>query len=117
MTIIMVLSAREVSAGTHTVGDFVFVNAMLIQLSQPLNFIGMIYREIRQGLTDIEKMFDLLDIEREVVDRPDAAPLKVTSGTVEFRDIHFFYDSERKILKGVSFTVPAGKTIAIVGPS
>ena len=117
MTAIMWLSAREVMAGTQTVGDFVFVNAMLMQLSQPLNFIGMIYREIRQGLTDIEKMFDLLDISREVVDRPGAKPLAVKDGTVEFRDVHFSYDPERKILKGVSFKVPAGKTVAIVGPS
>ncbi|MEW9806618.1 ABC transporter ATP-binding protein/permease [Mesorhizobium sp. ZMM04-5] len=117
MTAIMVLSAREVMAGTQTVGDFVFVNAMLMQLAQPLNFIGMIYREIRQGLTDIEKMFDLLAVRREVFDRPDAVPLEVTSGRVEFRDVRFAYDPERPILKGVSFEVPAGKTVAIVGPS
>jgi ABC-type transport system involved in Fe-S cluster assembly fused permease/ATPase subunit len=117
MTAIMVLSAREVMAGTQTVGDFVFVNALLMQLAQPLNFIGMIYREIRQGLTDIEKMFDLLGMQREVVDRPGAPPLAVTAGRVEFRDVHFAYDPERQILKGVSFEVPAGKTVAIVGPS
>ncbi len=117
MAAIMWLSAREVMAGTQTVGDFVFVNAMLMQLSQPLNFIGMIYREIRQGLTDIETMFDLLAIKREVVDRPGAAPLAVSQGTVEFRDVHFAYDPERQILKGVSFKVPAGRTVAIVGPS
>ena len=117
MTAIMVLSAREVMAGTQTVGDFVFVNAMLMQLAQPLNFIGMIYREIRQGLTDIETMFGLLAIKREVVDRPDARPLAVTDGRVEFRDVHFAYDPERQILKGVSFEVPAGRTVAIVGPS
>jgi ATP-binding cassette, subfamily B, heavy metal transporter len=117
MAAIMWLSAREVMAGTQTVGDFVFVNAMLMQLSQPLNFIGMIYREIRQGLTDIETMFDLLAIKREVVDGPGAAPLAVSQGTVEFRDVHFAYDPERQILKGVSFKVPAGRTVAIVGPS
>ena len=117
MTAIMLLSAREVMAGTQTVGDFVFVNAMLMQLAQPLNFIGMIYREIRQGLTDIENMFDLLNIRREVVDRPDAQPLAVLEGNVEFRDVHFAYDPERQILKGVSFEVPSGKTVAIVGPS
>ena len=117
MTAIMWLSAREVMAGTQTVGDFVFVNAMLMQLSQPLNFIGMIYREIRQGLTDIETMFDLLAIRREVVDKPGAKALAVTDGTVEFRDVHFSYDPERQILKGVSFKVPAGRTVAIVGPS
>ncbi len=117
MTICMWLSAREVMAGTHTVGDFVFVNAMLMQLAQPLNFIGMIYREIRQGLTDIENMFDLLDVKQEVVDRPDAVPLKVAAGRVEFRDVQFSYDPARKILKGISFEVPAGRTVAIVGPS
>jgi ABC-type transport system involved in Fe-S cluster assembly fused permease/ATPase subunit len=117
MTVIMVLSAREVLAGTQTVGDFVFVNAMLMQLAQPLNFIGMIYREIRQGLTDLEKMFDLLNVSREVVNKPDAKPLAVSDGKVEFRDVHFAYDPQRQILKGVSFEVPAGKTVAIVGPS
>src|SRR5262245_38186039 len=114
MTAIMVLSAREVLAGTQTIGDFVFVNALLMQLSVPLNFIGFIYREIRQGLTDIEQMFDLLDVPPEVVDRPGAEPLSVHEGRVEFRDVHFAYDPARPILKGVSFTVPAGKTVAIV---
>jgi ABC-type transport system involved in Fe-S cluster assembly fused permease/ATPase subunit len=90
---------------------------MLMQLSQPLNFIGMIYREIRQGLTDIEQMFDLLDVKQEVLDRPGAQPLVVGAGKVEFRDVHFAYDPAREILKGVSFEVPAGKTVAIVGPS
>jgi len=117
MTVVMWLSAREVMAGTQTVGDFVFVNAMLMQLAQPLNFIGMIYREIRQGLTDIEAMFDLLDVRQEIVDRPGAQPLAVGEGRVEFRDVQFAYDPARQILKGVSFTVPAGKTVAIVGPS
>ncbi|PBB98190.1 ABC transporter ATP-binding protein/permease [Mesorhizobium sp. WSM3862] len=115
--IVMCMSALEVQAGTQSVGDFVFINAMLMQLSVPLNFIGFIYREIRQGLTDIEHMFDLLDVPQEIVDKPDAKPLKVSAGKVEFRDVHFSYDSNRKILKGVSFEVPAGKTVAIVGPS
>ncbi|RUW50712.1 ABC transporter ATP-binding protein/permease [Mesorhizobium sp. M1A.F.Ca.ET.072.01.1.1] len=115
--IVMCMSALEVQAGTQSVGDFVFINAMLMQLSVPLNFIGFIYREIRQGLTDIEHMFDLLDVPQEIVDKPDARPLKVSAGKVEFRDVHFSYDSNRKILKGVSFEVPAGKTVAIVGPS
>ncbi|TIV12616.1 MAG: ABC transporter ATP-binding protein/permease, partial [Mesorhizobium sp.] len=73
--------------------------------------------EIRQGLTDIEHMFDLLDVRQEIVDKPDAKPLRVGPGKVEFRDVHFSYDPNRKILKGVSFEVPAGKTVAIVGPS
>jgi ABC-type transport system involved in Fe-S cluster assembly fused permease/ATPase subunit len=117
MTIMMWMSALEVMAGTQTIGDFVFINAMLMQLSVPLNFIGFIYREIRQGLTDIEQMFDLLDVPQEVTDRPGAGPLKVSDGVVEFRDVHFAYDSDRQILKGISFKVPAGKTVAIVGPS
>ena len=111
------MSAYEVMNKTQTIGDFVFINAMLIQLSVPLNFIGFIYREIRQGLTDIEQMFDLLDVQQEVLDKPDAKPLAVASGRVEFRDVQFSYDPNRKILKGVSFEVPAGKTVAIVGPS
>ncbi|MBA1142157.1 ABCB family ABC transporter ATP-binding protein/permease [Mesorhizobium neociceri] len=115
--IVMCMSALEVQAGTQTVGDFVFINAMLVQLSVPLNFIGFIYREIRQGLTDIEQMFDLLDVPQEITDKPDAKPLAVSAGKVEFRDVHFSYDPNRKILKGVSFEVPAGKTVAIVGPS
>jgi ATP-binding cassette subfamily B protein len=117
MVICMWLSALEVMAGTQTIGDFVFINAMLMQLSVPLNFIGFIYREIRQGLTDIEQMFDLLDVKQEVVDRPGARPLTVTEGRVEFRDVQFSYDPNRQILRGVSFEVPAGKTVAIVGPS
>jgi ATP-binding cassette subfamily B protein len=90
---------------------------MLMQLSIPLNFIGFIYREIRQGLTDIEQMFDLLDVRQEVIDKPGATDLGVGLGKVEFRDVHFAYEENRKILKGVSFEVPAGKTVAIVGPS
>src|SRR5690606_31708923 len=90
---------------------------MLMQLSIPLNFIGFIYREIRQGLTDIEQMFDLLDVQQEVQDKPGAEPLKVDKAAIRFDDVHFAYDSNRPILKGISFEVPAGKTVAIVGPS
>ncbi|GHC68901.1 ABCB family ABC transporter ATP-binding protein/permease [Limoniibacter endophyticus] len=117
MLVMMAMSASAVSRGEQTVGDFVFINAMLIQLSVPLNFIGFIYREIRQGLTDIEAMFRLLGVKPEVVDAADANALRVDAGAVEFRDVHFAYDPARPILKGVSFKVPAGKTIAIVGPS
>ncbi|MEN3793822.1 ABC transporter ATP-binding protein/permease [Fulvimarina sp. MAC3] len=117
MGTVMVMSALAVRAGTQTLGDFVFINAMLMQLSIPLNFIGSIYREIRQGLTDIEAMFDLLSVQAEVKDRPDAPPLTVTDGTIRFEDVRFGYDPDREILKGVSFEVPAGKSIAIVGPS
>jgi ATP-binding cassette subfamily B protein len=115
--IIMVMSALAVQRGEQTIGDFVFVNAMLMQLSVPLNFIGFVYREIRQGLTDIEQMFDLLEVEAEVIDKPDAAPLVIAQGAIAFKDVHFHYDPDRPILKGVSFEVPAGKTVAVVGPS
>ena len=117
MAAAMGLSAWEVTRGTQTLGDFVFINAMLMQLSIPLNFIGFIYREIRQGLTDIEQMFDLLDVPQEVTDRPGARPLDVEKGTVRFEDVRFAYDPNRPILKGISFEVPAGRTVAIVGPS
>jgi len=117
MAIVMALSAFEVTQGTQTIGDFVFVNAMLMQLSVPLNFIGFIYREIRQGLTDIENMFDLLDVDQEVKDKPGAPALVVKDGAVRFEDVHFSYDPARPILKGITFEVPAGKTVAIVGPS
>ena len=117
MAAVMGLSAWEVTRGTHTIGDFVFVNAMLMQLSIPLNFIGFIYREIRQAMTDIEQMFDLLDVKEEVTDREGASALVVSDGKVTFDDVHFSYDANRPILKGISFEVPAGKTVAIVGPS
>ncbi|MEP0276867.1 MAG: ABC transporter ATP-binding protein/permease [Nitratireductor sp.] len=117
MTVIMVMSAREVIAGTHTIGDFVFVNAMLMQLSVPLNFIGFIYREIRQGLTDIEQMFELLAVPQEVRDRPGAPDLVPGQGAIRFEAVRFSYDASRPILKGISFEVPPGKTVAIVGPS
>ncbi len=117
MAVVMVMSALEVRAGTQSIGDFVFINAMLMQLSIPLNFIGFIYREIRQGLTDIEQMFDLLDVKQEVVDKPNAPALKIDHGAIRFNDVHFAYDANRPILKGISFEVPAGKTVAIVGPS
>ncbi len=116
-TIMMVMSALAVQRGEQTIGDFVFINALLLQLSVPLNFIGFVYREIRQGLTDIEEMFDLLEVQAEVVDAPDAKELQIGTGALCFRDVRFAYDAERPILKGISFDVPAGKTVAIVGPS
>jgi ATP-binding cassette, subfamily B, heavy metal transporter len=116
-TIMLVLSAWSVQSGEHTVGDFVFVNSMLLQLSVPLNFIGFVYREIRQGLIDIEQMFDLLEVKAEVLDAPDAKALVIGQGAISFKDVHFAYDPARPILKGISFEVPAGKTVAVVGPS
>ncbi|MGI9363911.1 MAG: ABCB family ABC transporter ATP-binding protein/permease, partial [Rhizobiaceae bacterium] len=113
----MIMSTLAVQRGEQTIGDFVLINMYLMQLSVPLNFIGFVYREIRQGLTDIESMFDLLGVEAEVVDMPNAKPLKVSKGAIKFDDVDFHYDADRPILKGVSFEVPAGKTVAIVGPS
>ncbi|WP_067333744.1 ABCB family ABC transporter ATP-binding protein/permease [Stappia indica] len=115
--ICMVMSARAVMAGTQTLGDFVMINALLLQLSIPLNFIGFLYREIRQGLTDLEAMFQLLGQPAEITDRPGAAPLAVQGGTVRFEDVTFHYDADRPILRGIAFEVPAGRTVAIVGPS
>ena len=113
----MVMCAYEIQAGTKTVGDFVLINAMMIQLYQPLNFMGMVYREIKQAVTDIELMFSILAREPEIKDVADAAPLNVTSGTIRFENVRFAYEPERDILKGISFDVPAGKTVAVVGPS
>jgi ATP-binding cassette, subfamily B, heavy metal transporter len=117
LTATMLMCAIGVRSGTNTVGDFVMVNAMMIQLYQPLNFMGMVYREIKQAVIDIEKMFGVLAWKPEVKDVPGARPLIVTSGNVRFDDVRFSYDPERPILRGLSFEVPAGKTVAIVGPS
>ena len=117
LTATMLMCAFGIRNGTNTVGDFVMVNAMMIQLYQPLNFMGMVYREIKQAVIDIEKMFGVLSKNPEVKDRPGAQPLRVDAGTVRFEDVQFHYDPSRPILKGLSFEVPAGKTVAIVGPS
>ncbi len=114
---VMVLCAYEIAAGTKTVGDFVLINAMMIQLYQPLNFMGMVYREIKQALIDIETMFSILAREPEIKDVPGAKPLKVANGDVRFENVVFSYEPGRRILKGISFEVPPGKTVAVVGPS
>jgi ATP-binding cassette, subfamily B, heavy metal transporter len=113
----MMMCAFGVRSGRNTVGDFVMINAMMIQLYQPLNFMGMVYREIKQAIIDIEKMFNVLARPAEIKDIVGAKPLVVTSGNVRFEDVRFAYEPERPILKGLSFEVPAGKTVAIVGPS
>ncbi|MFC5067885.1 ABCB family ABC transporter ATP-binding protein/permease [Flaviflagellibacter deserti] len=117
LAVAMGMAAVDVRAGRNTVGDFVLINAMMIQLYQPLNFMGFVYREIKQAVTDIEAMFKLLAEDPEIEDKPGAKPLDVREGTIRFEDVRFSYDPDRPILKGVSFEVPAGKTVAIVGPS
>ena len=117
MTGSMLLSANAVIRCEQTIGDFVLIHLFLIQLSQPLNFIGAVYREIRQSLTDIEVLFDLLETPAEIVDLPNARDLTVQSGAIYFDNVHFHYADDRPILRGISFDVPAGKTVAIVGQS
>jgi ABC-type transport system involved in Fe-S cluster assembly fused permease/ATPase subunit len=113
----MVLCAYGIERGTNTVGDFVMINAMMIQLYQPLNFMGLVYREIKQAVIDIEIMFAMLSRKPEIEDRPGAKPLQVHAGTIRFDNVSFAYEPARPILKGVSFDVAAGHTVAIVGPS
>jgi len=117
LTMAMGLCALGVVSGTETVGDFVMVNAMMVQLYIPLNFMGMVYREIKQATIDIEEMFQILNCNPEIADKPGAKPLKVREGAVSFEDVRFAYEENRPILKGITFEVPAGKTVAIVGPS
>jgi ATP-binding cassette, subfamily B, heavy metal transporter len=117
LTVAMGMCAYAIMNGTQTVGDFVMINAMMIQLYQPLNFMGMVYREIKQAVTDIETMFAILGRDTEIKDRPAAPPLVVARGAVRFEDVRFAYDVARPILMGLTFEVPAGKTVAIVGPS
>jgi ATP-binding cassette subfamily B protein len=117
LTSVMIMAASGVVDGRMTIGDFVLVNTYLIQLYLPLNFLGFVYREIKQSLTDMEAMFHLLDINAEVEDPPGAKPLGISDGAVEFDSVSFSYDPRRPILKDVSFAVPPGKRVAIVGPS
>lgn len=117
LVIVMVMAARGVQAGALTVGDFVMVNAYMIQITMPLNFLGTVYREIRQALVDMGQMFGLLSQPAEISDAPDARPLRVTGGHVRFDDVRFAYDAERPILKGITLDVPAGQTVALVGAS
>jgi ATP-binding cassette subfamily B protein len=117
LTICLVMAANDVIAGKDTVGHFAMVNLLMLQLFMPLNFMGMVYREIKQGLTDIERMMEVLEQNPEVADRPGAKRLDVSGGAIRFDHVRFGYDPERVILQDISFEVPAGKMVAIVGPS
>ncbi len=114
---VMVMAALGVQAKLLTVGDFVMVNAYMIQITMPLNFLGTVYREIRQALVDMGQMFGLLAQPAEIVDKPGASALRVTGGHVRFEDVRFAYDAERPILKGITLDVPSGQTVALVGHS
>jgi ATP-binding cassette, subfamily B, heavy metal transporter len=114
---VMVMCAYGIKQGTNTIGDFVMINAMMIQLYQPLNFMGMVYREIKQAVIDIERMFAMLAREPEIQDKPDAKPLAIKRGAIRFENVSFAYEPDRDILKGVTFEVPAGHKVAVVGPS
>ncbi len=114
---VMWMAAAGIVAGTLTIGDFVLVNTYLLQLYQPLNIFGFVYRGIKEALNDMEKMFDLLNVEREVEDKPGAPALVTAGGSIRFEAVGFGYDPRRPILKGVDFTVPAGATVAVVGAS
>ena len=117
ITVLVLMAAGDVAGGTMTIGEFVMVNTYLIQLYMPLNFLGFVYREIKQALTDMEAMFHLLDVNAEVRDRPEAGALVPGDGAVEFRNVSFAYDSRRQVLHDVSFKVEPGRTVALVGPS
>ena len=117
MVVVMLMSVQGVADGRISVGGFVAVNAYIMQVMMPLNFLGFVYREIRQALVDMSEMFSLLEQPPEVQDKPGAPPLHVAGGRIEFRDVHFAYDPERAILKGVNLAVEPGQTLAIVGPS
>jgi ATP-binding cassette subfamily B protein len=117
MVAIMVLAGIGVVRGLLTLGDFVMVNAYMMQVAMPLNLLGTVYREIKQSLVDMEVMFDLMDVPSEVTTKPGAPALRVEGGAVAFEGVDFGYDPRRPILRGVGFAVPAGKTVAIVGPS
>jgi ATP-binding cassette, subfamily B, heavy metal transporter len=114
---VMVMCAHGIQQGVNTVGDLVMINTMMIQLYQPLNFMGMLYREIKQAAIDIEMMFAILSRNPEIRDRPGAKPLEIKRGTIRFENVRFAYEPDRQILKGLSFEVPAGHTVAVVGPS
>lgn len=117
LVIVLLMAAQGVVDGRFTIGEFVLVNSLLIQIYMPLNFLGFVYREIKQSLTDMEKMFEVIRTDADIKDAPDAPPLKISGGAVSFKDVCFEYNPDRRILHGISFDVPAGSTTAIVGAS
>ena len=114
---VMVMCALGIRQGTNTIGDLVLINTMMIQFYQPLNFMGMVYREIKQAVIDIENMFAILSRDPEIKDAPGAKPLEIKRGAIRFENVCFAYENDRQILKGLTFEVPAGRTVAVVGPS
>lgn len=114
---VMWMTGQGIIEKQYTIGDFVLINTFLIQLYLPLNFLGFVYREIKSSLIDMDKMFELIQIHSDVADAPDAKDIEISGGTIEFRDVHFGYNPDREILKGISFKIPAGHTLAIVGAS
>ena len=117
LTLCMVLSGLEVKAGDQTIGDFVLINALLMQLAIPLNFFGFIYREISQGLIDLNSLFSILKIEPEINDKKNAIPMKFNKAEIDFKDVSFSYDGKRKVLQNINFNIPSGSSLAIVGPT
>ena len=117
VTIIMIFAAQGVVSGQLTIGDLVLVNALMLQLFMPLGFLGIVYRQLKYALADMDLMFKLLEREQEIKDAPNAKPLQVSRGIVEFSHVDFAYNPDRQILRDVSFEIPAGAKIAIVGPS
>ena len=117
LTLCMVLSGLEVKAGDQTIGDFVLINALLMQLAIPLNFFGFIYREISQGLTDLNSLFSILKIKPEINDKKNAISMKFNKAEINFKDVSFSYDGKRKVLQNINFNIPSGSSLAIVGPT
>ncbi|WP_255933413.1 ABC transporter ATP-binding protein/permease [Kordiimonas sp. SCSIO 12610] len=117
LVIVLIMAANGVSSGRFTIGEFVLVNSLLIQIYMPLNFLGFVYREIKQSLVDMEKMFEVISTSTEITDKDDASPLKIKDSSIEFKNVSFHYKENRPILKNISFRVPAGTTTAIVGSS
>ena len=117
LTLCMVLSGLEVKAGDQTIGDFVLINALLMQLAIPLNFFGFIYREISQGLTDLNSLFSILKIKPEINDKKNAISMKFNKAEINFKDVSFSYDGKRDVLQNINFNIPSGSSLAIVGPT